>query len=59
MLKITQGLALQQIQKHSGLVSISIQVNQALNLTEGHHPLDPLFWESIVEDNKVSGVLGA
>jgi hypothetical protein len=29
-----------------------------LNLSEGHHPLDPLLWASILEDGKVSGVLG-
>jgi hypothetical protein len=34
---------------------------QVLNLTEGHHPLDPVLWDptSILEDSKVSGVLGA
>jgi hypothetical protein len=32
--------------------------HQVLNLTEGHHPLDPVFWVSILEDRKLSGVLG-
>jgi hypothetical protein len=26
---------------------------------EEHHPLDPLLWASILEDSRVSGVLGA
>jgi hypothetical protein len=25
---------------------------------EGHHPIDPLLWSSILEDNKISGVFG-
>jgi hypothetical protein len=33
-------------------------VHQVLNLTEGHHPLDPILWASIFEDSKLSGVLG-
>jgi hypothetical protein len=33
-------------------------VHQVLNLTEGHHPLDPILWASIIEDSKLSGVLG-
>jgi hypothetical protein len=33
-------------------------VYQVLNLTEGHHPLNSLLWVSILEDSKLSGVLG-
>jgi hypothetical protein len=25
---------------------------------QGHHPLDPILWEYILEDSKLSGVLG-
>jgi hypothetical protein len=26
---------------------------------EGHHPLDPILWASILEDSKLSGLIGA
>jgi hypothetical protein len=54
-------LTLQQSPKHSGLVRRFIHGHQVLNVTEGHHPLDPIFWDpaSILEDSKLSGVLGA
>jgi hypothetical protein len=52
-------MILQQSPKHLGLVSRFIHWHQVLNLTEGHHPLDPLLWVSILEDSKLSGVLGA
>jgi hypothetical protein len=58
MLKVIQGLTLPQSQKYSGLVSRLLQGHQVLNLTEGHHPLDPLLWASILEDRKLSGVFG-
>jgi hypothetical protein len=44
MFKIRQGLTVQQSLKHPGLVSRFLQGHQVLNLTEGHHPLDPLLW---------------
>jgi hypothetical protein len=57
---VSQGLTLQQSPKHPGLVRRFLYGYQVLNLTEGHHPLDPLLWdpESILEDSKLSGVLG-
>jgi hypothetical protein len=58
MFKIKQGLTLQQSPKYPGLVSRFLHGHQVLNLTEGHHPLDPLVWASILEDSKLSGVLG-
>jgi hypothetical protein len=58
MFKIRQGLTLQQNPKHPGLVRRFLHGHQVLNLTEGHHPLDPIFWASILKDSKVSGVLG-
>jgi hypothetical protein len=59
MIKIREGLNLQQSPNHPGLVSRFLHGNQALNLTEGHHPLNPVLWASILEDSKLSGVLGA
>jgi hypothetical protein len=59
MFKIRQGLTLQQSPKHPGLVRRFLHGHQFLNLPEGHHPLDPMFWASILEDSKLSGVLGA
>jgi hypothetical protein len=59
MFKIRQGLTLQQSPKHPDLVSRFLHGNQILNLTKGHHPLDPMLWASILEDSKLSGVLGA
>jgi hypothetical protein len=50
MFKIRHGLTLQQIPKHPGLVIKFFQAHQVLNLTEGHHPLDPILWASILED---------
>jgi hypothetical protein len=37
-----------------------LQGHQVLNLTEGHHPLDPFLWDiaSILEDSKLSGLFG-
>jgi hypothetical protein len=54
-------LTLQQSPKHPGLVSRFLHGHQVLNLTEGHHPLDPLLWDPafILEDIKLTGVLGA
>jgi hypothetical protein len=52
MFKVGLGLTLQQSPKHPGLVSMFIQEHQVLNLTEGHHPLDPPLWASILEDIK-------
>jgi hypothetical protein len=43
--KIRQGLTLQQSPKHPGLVHRFLHGNQVLNLTEGHHPLDPILWK--------------
>jgi hypothetical protein len=47
--KIRQDLTLQKILKHPGLFSRLLQGHQVLNLTEGHHPLGPLVWSSILE----------
>jgi hypothetical protein len=58
MFKIIQGLTIQQIPKHPGLVSRFLQGHQVLNLMEGHHPLDPILWKSNLEDRKLLGVLG-
>jgi hypothetical protein len=52
-------LTLQQSPKHPGLVSRFLHGHQVLNLTEGNHPLDPILWASILEDSKLSVVLGA
>jgi hypothetical protein len=59
MFKIRQGLTLQQSPKDPGLVSRFLHGNHVLNLMEGHHPLDPILWASILEDSKLLGVLGA
>jgi hypothetical protein len=59
MIKLGQGLTLQQSPKHPGLVSRFLHGHQVLNLTEGHHLLDPILWASILEDSKLSGVLGS
>jgi hypothetical protein len=59
MFKIRQALDLQQSPKHPGLVSRFLHGHQVLNLMEGNYPLDPLLWTSILEDSKLSGVLGA
>jgi hypothetical protein len=40
-----------------GKKNISLRF-QVLNLMEGHHPLNPHLWLSILEDSKLSGVLG-
>jgi hypothetical protein len=58
MFKIRQGLALQKIPKHPGLVRRFLHGHQAFNITESHHPLDPIFLASILEDNKLLRVLG-
>jgi hypothetical protein len=55
--KVRQGLKLQQIPKHLGNVSRFLQENCVLNLTEGYHLLDPRLWSSILELNKLSGLL--
>jgi hypothetical protein len=57
MFKIRQGLTLQQSPKHPGLFHRFFHENQVLNLTEDHHPLDPIHWELILEVSKLSGVL--
>jgi hypothetical protein len=59
MLKLGQGLTLQQSMENPGLLSRFFQKHQVLHLTEGHNPLYPILWESILKDSKVSGVLGA
>jgi hypothetical protein len=61
MFKIRQDLTIQQSPKHPGLVRRFLHGHQDLNLTEGHHSLNPILWHpaSILEDSKLSGVLGA
>jgi hypothetical protein len=39
-------------------VSRFLHGHQVLNLMERHHPLDPVLRASILEDSKLSGVLG-
>jgi hypothetical protein len=51
-------LTLQQSPKYPGLVRRFLDGHQVLNFTEGHHPLDLILWESILEDRKLLGVLG-
>jgi hypothetical protein len=51
-------LNLQQISKYPGLVRRFLHGHQVLDLTEGHHPFDPILWASILEDSKLLGVLG-
>jgi hypothetical protein len=58
MLKVGQGMTLQQSPRHPVFINRFFQENQILNLTEVHHPFDPLLLECILEDSKVSGVLG-
>jgi hypothetical protein len=58
MFKIRQALNFQQSPKHLGLVHRFLHGHQVLSLTEGHHPLDPVLWESILEDRKLSGLRG-
>jgi hypothetical protein len=58
MFKIRQGLSHEQSLKHPGLISRFLHGHQVLNLTEGHHPLDPILWASILENSKLLGVLG-
>jgi hypothetical protein len=58
MFKIRQGLTLQQNPNHPGLVIMFLHGHEVLNLTEGNHSLDPILWASILEDSKLSGVLG-
>jgi hypothetical protein len=54
-------LTLQQSPKHPGLVCRFLHGHQVLNLTEGHHPVDPVLWDpaSILKDSKLLRVLGA
>jgi hypothetical protein len=52
--KCPNPLTLQQSPKHPGLVSRLLQGHQVLNLTKGHHPLDPVLWASILEDRKAN-----
>jgi hypothetical protein len=52
-------MPLKQSPNHPGLVSRFLHGHQVLNSTEGYHPLDPILWASILEDRKLSGVLGA
>jgi hypothetical protein len=59
MFKIRQGLTLQQRPKHPILVRRFLHGHQVLNRTEGYHPLDPVLWAFILEDIKLSGVLGS
>jgi hypothetical protein len=58
MFKIRQDLTLQQSPKHLGIVRRFLHGHQVFNLLEGHHPLDPILWASILEDSKLLGVLG-
>jgi hypothetical protein len=44
VLKVRQGLTIQQSLKHPGLVNLFLQGHQVLNLTEGHYQLDPILW---------------
>jgi hypothetical protein len=44
MFKLRQDLTLQQSPKYPGLVRRFLHGHQVLNLTEGHHPLDPIPW---------------
>jgi hypothetical protein len=55
MFKARQGLT---FQKNSGIVIRSLQGHQVLNLMEGQHPLDSILWAYILEDSKLSEVLG-
>jgi hypothetical protein len=50
MFNIRQGLA---------LMRRFLQAHQVLNITEGHHPINTILWASILEDKKLSGLLGA
>jgi hypothetical protein len=59
MLKVGQGLILQKSPKHLGLVSRLLQGHQLLKLMEGYYPLNSLLWASMLEDDKLSGVLVA
>jgi hypothetical protein len=58
MLKVGQGFTLEQSPKYPDLISRFLHGHQVLNLMGGHHPLDPQLWASILEDRKLSGVLG-
>jgi hypothetical protein len=59
MLNVGQGLDLQQQSlKPHGHVCMFLQGYQVLNLTEGHHNLDPLLLASVLEYRKLSEVLG-
>jgi hypothetical protein len=40
MIKVGQGLNVQQSPKHPGLISRFLQGHQVLNIKEGYHPLD-------------------
>jgi hypothetical protein len=59
MFKVCQCLTLQQCPNHHAFASRFFDGHQVLNLTEGHQPLDPLLKAIILEDSKVSGVLGS
>jgi hypothetical protein len=59
MSKIRQGLNLKQSPKYPGLVIRFLEGHQVLYLVEGHHLLDPLLWESILENIKVLEYLEA
>jgi hypothetical protein len=58
MFKVRQGLTLQQIPKDPGIISSFLEWKQVLNIIEGHQPIDPLLWSSILENSKVLVVLG-
>jgi hypothetical protein len=58
MPKIRQGLTIQHSSKHPGLVIGLFQGYQVLNLKGGNKKHDTLLWASILEDNKVSGIIG-
>jgi hypothetical protein len=58
MFKRRKDLTLQLTPKQTGLVRRFLHGHQLLNLTQDHHPLDPILWASILEDIKLSGVLG-
>jgi hypothetical protein len=49
-------LILQQSPKYPGLVCRFLHGHQVLNLTDGHHSLDPILWVSILEDSKLIGL---
>jgi hypothetical protein len=58
VIKIRQGLTPQHSLKLTGLVSSFLQWNEVLNLTEGHHSFDQLFWATMLDNIKVLEIFG-